>query len=73
MPTRIQCKANELLLAYLRGDIQPRKRPRFKSQYYVFNIGYRWRLLCLRPEEAQNPDAWELCSHERYSTLIAKR
>lgn len=73
MPTRIQMKASAILVSYLRGEIHPRKRPRFDSHYLVFNVSYRWRLLCLKPENAQNPNAWELMSHERYSTVIAKR
>lgn len=73
MPECIQKKAAFMLAAFLRGELRARKCPRYRSHYLAMNVNGNFRLLCLHPENAKNPNAWQVCNHAKYETLIAKR
>ncbi|HDS4345613.1 TPA: hypothetical protein QH074_004302 [Enterobacter hormaechei subsp. steigerwaltii] len=73
MPENIQIKARALLARYFAGELHARKRPRYDRHYLVINVGYQYRILCLKPERRRDPEAWELMTHERYNNAIARR
>jgi hypothetical protein len=73
MPESLRTRAADLLAAFLKGNARPSRIAVYRSHFLCFRLGLHWRLLCTHPEQAQNPEAWELLSHSQYDAKIAKR
>lgn len=69
-PAPITAKADRLLTGYLEGEIQARKLTKVGG--LTIEVNYRYRLLCMRPEQHKDRCAWSLLTHEAYNKLTSR-
>ncbi|HAV1601540.1 TPA: hypothetical protein JG832_002430 [Enterobacter hormaechei subsp. xiangfangensis] len=68
IPPQVKKKAQNVLQAYLCGGISAHKL--VGGHGFSLQVGYHWRLLCREGEQRHEPEAWLLCSHERYNRFV---
>lgn len=67
---KVQAKADQLLSAFLAGELHARKGTGL--QYLAIEVGYRYRWLCWTPEQKHDRNAWTLYTHEAYNKLTRR-
>lgn len=70
IPEKIQQRATEVLRAFIGGKVHAKK---LHSGYISMNVGLRHRLICKRPAQRQQPQSWQLVTHETYNRHVGHR